>query len=237
MLNYCLIEGTAHFAITDGRRWEIYETHKPVPISEKQVVSFDLLDASSSDVCLKALALWRQNIASGQVGTAHTPVVTPTDDAPAVVQYPELPVAAPPTQATPIATPPDTVADANNKDWIPLMSVQNAPQRGIKEIEVLLPDNSRLAEKYWQDVVRETVLWLINNGHLKAEDCPVKPDRGKLYILHTQPYHSDGTRFKRHIEAGPLFLNPDYGMGQHIRNLKTIIQQVGQDPSQFKVRW
>ena len=26
-INYCLMEGTPHFSVTDGRRWEVYETH------------------------------------------------------------------------------------------------------------------------------------------------------------------------------------------------------------------
>ncbi len=34
-IQYCLVEGTEYFAVTDGRRWEIYETHKPVPIKKK----------------------------------------------------------------------------------------------------------------------------------------------------------------------------------------------------------
>ena len=30
------------FSVTDGQRWEVYETHKPVPIDEKRVVEFDM---------------------------------------------------------------------------------------------------------------------------------------------------------------------------------------------------
>ena len=41
-ITYCITEGTAHFAVTDGARWEIYETHKPVPIDQKLVAEFDL---------------------------------------------------------------------------------------------------------------------------------------------------------------------------------------------------
>ena len=28
-INYCLMEGTSYFTVTDGQRWEVYETHKP----------------------------------------------------------------------------------------------------------------------------------------------------------------------------------------------------------------
>ena len=41
-INYCLMEGTSHFSVTDGARWEIYETHKPVPIDEKRIVEFNI---------------------------------------------------------------------------------------------------------------------------------------------------------------------------------------------------
>ena len=39
-----------HFSVTDGQRWEVYETHKPVPIDEKRIVSFDLKDQPLAEV-------------------------------------------------------------------------------------------------------------------------------------------------------------------------------------------
>ena len=41
--------------MTDGRRWEIYETHRPVPMADKLVVAFDLADHSSANVVFKAI--------------------------------------------------------------------------------------------------------------------------------------------------------------------------------------
>lgn len=74
-IQYCLVEGTGYFAVTDGRNWEIYETHKPVPIDDKRIVQFDLKDPSAADACLKALALWRPSVISGQVIGGETPVI------------------------------------------------------------------------------------------------------------------------------------------------------------------
>ena len=48
-VQYCIEKGTKHFAVTDGQRWEIYETHRPVPIDEKRVVELDLKSQSPSD--------------------------------------------------------------------------------------------------------------------------------------------------------------------------------------------
>ena len=39
-VHYCLMQGTSYFSVTDGRRWEVYETHKPVPVEEKRVAFF-----------------------------------------------------------------------------------------------------------------------------------------------------------------------------------------------------
>ena len=233
VLNYCLIEGTAHFAMTDGRHWEIYETHKPVPIADKQVAAFDLLNTIPSDVCLKALALWRQNIATGAISIAHTPVVTPTDDAPPVVQPPEPSVAAPPTQPTPIPTPPSAVADAN-REWVPLSKL--SARKGVgAPADMVFPDNSTAGIRAWSNIVVEVTRWLMDAGHLNESHCPVQ--HGSNYVLATQPVHPSGEHFKYTREVNSLYINTNYANSAKVRNARLIIEHVGQDPSQFKVRW
>ena len=74
-INYCLMEGAMYFSITDGQLWEVYETHRPVPIDQKRVVEFDLQDRSSAAVCLKALALWRPSVQSGHASPGQEPLV------------------------------------------------------------------------------------------------------------------------------------------------------------------
>ena len=230
VLNYCLIEGTAHFAMTDGRRWEIYETHKPVPISEKQVVSFDLLGASPSDVCLKALALWRQNIASGQVGMAHTPVVSSTDDAPAVGQQPEQHVATPPTQASPIPTSPVAIADTN-VEWTDLSDFN--PKTGSRvPTQIMFPDDTRDGVKYWHDIVGAVVRWLSSNAYLSESDCPILD--GQTRILSTQP---DDISARGRKEINSFYFTSNRNCDILIKRAQFTIQHVGQAPSQFKVRW
>ena len=56
---------TPYLSVTDGRRWEIYETHKLrqhrretiVQFDEKRI-GFDLKNQSAAEACLKALTLW-----------------------------------------------------------------------------------------------------------------------------------------------------------------------------------
>jgi len=59
---YCVGEGTPFFAVSDGRRWAIYETFRQVAVNEKLVTEFDILGDSPAAASLKALELWRPNV-------------------------------------------------------------------------------------------------------------------------------------------------------------------------------
>ena len=63
-LAYCQRQGTRYLSVTDGRRWEIYETHKLASIDEKRIVEFDLKSQSAAEACLKALALWEIRVSN-----------------------------------------------------------------------------------------------------------------------------------------------------------------------------
>ena len=74
---YCAHTGSKHFLLTDGRRWQIYESSSTVP-----VISFDLLNMPTAEVCLNALALWRPSVQSGYVATGQTPIASLASDQP-----------------------------------------------------------------------------------------------------------------------------------------------------------
>ena len=73
-VTYCVNDGIRYFVATDGRKWDVYETHRPVPLAEKKIVSFDITD-SPADVCLDALVLWRRSVQRGIVRKAQTPLL------------------------------------------------------------------------------------------------------------------------------------------------------------------
>ena len=67
-----------HFSVTDGRRWEVYETPiDPVRIDDKRIASFDLKGQDPAEVALQALALWRPGVQAGHVVPGHPPVIVP----------------------------------------------------------------------------------------------------------------------------------------------------------------
>lgn len=60
-IQYCIEEGAPYFAVTDGRRWEIYDSHRTVPIQEKRIRELDICAATPQEVALNGLFLWRES--------------------------------------------------------------------------------------------------------------------------------------------------------------------------------
>ena len=223
-IQYCLEEGTKHFSVTDGQRWEVYETHKPVPIEQKRVVDFDLKDLSPTAVCLKALALWRPSVQSGYAAPGQTPVVSLAHNQ-----------SGPP--ASSITDIPPTLRGSDEHDWQQLTQV--SATIGQKPIEILFPDGNRTQLKNWGAAPVEVVRWLTDQKILSANDCPIMYSNPRTFrhMVHVQPIHSNGAPFTSPTEVNGLFVERHDNTSALIDKTKAIIEQVGQDPSQFSVRF
>ena len=250
--------GIGYFVATDGNRWEIYETHKVVSIDRKRIASFDLMSEVPSEVCLKALALWRHNVASGGISPAQPPIaglmsgvssgIAQSTDAMSVakpaptISVPQEPPKPNQPESSPIIQQSSPAASASfaNDGWQSLSDIQ-PEHRAIKPTQMKFPDNSSVAITAWNRLVLNAVKWLTNNGHLGARHCPIQ--YASKYIVAVQPRHPRGKNFTNagevnsHYEVNPLYVELSYTVPETIRNLKLIIERVGMDASQFKVRW
>ena len=217
-ITYCINDGIPYFATTDGRKWDVYETHKMVPIADKRIVSLDLA-GSPADVCLDALALWRRSVQSGAVRKAQTPVIEP--DA-----FWDERSSQPPIE--PPVVPP-------NGKWITLSQFQPAKGDPLP-LEIRFPDGSTSSIKYWNNIPIETVRWLVQSGNLNENAIPLQ--EGKRYILSHQPMHSTGTQFKNSKQIGNFYLEANYNSDNQVKNTVVVIEKagIGVDPSQFSVR-
>ena len=218
-INYCQMEGTGYFAVTDGSLWEIYETHKPVPIDEKRIITFDLNGPSVAEVCLKAMALWRPSVRSGQINTGQAPIVAVDDGQP---NTPRLKV--------------EPHRPGRHK-WQQLTEV--TPATGQKPVEMLFPDDSRTPMKNWRSGPIEVVRWLMDKRMLTASDCPLMQENPKAfrYVVNTQPVHSNGARFTSPFELNGLYIETHDNISALVNKTKLIIERAGQAPSQFRVRF
>ena len=224
-IQYCLVEGTEYFAVTDGQRWEIYETHKPVPIDDKRIIQFDLKDPSAA-ACLKALALWRPSVISGQIAVGETPVVG----------LPENQTRTTDPQPVEESTVQPTEPDQDDAEWTPL-SVFVPEPKTLPPSAITFPDGSRASPKRWYEILTETARWLVENGNLSESQCPIlRGPRSKKSLVDIESVHSDGTSFFNFKSVGSLYIDTHGNAMTLINRSKYLIQYVNQDPAQFKVR-
>ena len=215
-IQYCLEKGTKNFALTDGNCWEVYETHRPVPIEEKRVIEFDLGKQPTTQVCLQALALWRPSLEAGIVNAGHAPLIQP--------------------RLSPSRAPkPDPVPNPEEK-WHPLSELE-VRKHDPPPTDIRFPDNSRQAVRHWKDVAVGIAQWLAKNDSLLPSHCPIR--RGgssKLYLLSTKPVHESGKAFISPRQIESMYMETYFSVVSHIKNTRTVIAHVGEDPARFKLR-
>ena len=231
VLNYCTMEGTGHFSITDGAQWQIYETHRPVPIDQKQVVAFDLMNPSPAETCLKALALWRPSVQSGVVAEGHLPVLTPGPE----VESSPVPL------TIPVAKPIPSVADhdkaLNEHGWQKLSDF-NWVKGHPPPVELRFPDNSSVTVSAWNRLMIEPVRWLTNGNFLTSSQCPIKSSpAAKRYLVAVEATDATDKPMVQPVPVNQFHVETHYSARDCVRHAKTIIEHVGQDPAQFKVRF
>lgn len=222
-VTYCVNDGIRYFVATDGRKWDVYETHRPVPLAEKKIVSFDIMD-SPADVCLDALVLWRRSVQSGVVRKAQTPLLEPENETPPVKPEPLPDI--------------DDVTPTPDSDWQPLTQLK--PVRGDKPPpQIRFPDGSTAQIQYWYSITLESVRWLCQQGKLDETRIPVQGRSKRTYILSGKPFNPTGKEFYSAKAVGEWYIESDVLNSQiQVENAIRIIEKVGKEvaPEQFSVR-
>ena len=221
-IRYSVEQGIEYFAVTDGRRWTIYEPLRPVPIAEKIVVSFDLKEASTAEVCRKALALWRPGAAANEVTPSSSAVVTRTggrvEGVPLTAHPPELP------------GPPESV-------WQALRDLKPVGKKS-KPVEIRFPNGNREPIKAWRHVLVAVVRWLVDSNYLNEDKCPIPIKEGSdRYSVSVAPEHARGAQFMAPVKVVPLFVDAHGSAIALISRSNLIIERVGQQSSEFMVRF
>ena len=226
---YCAYTGSKHFVLTDGRRWEIYEAGNTTP-----VISFDMKE-NTARVCLKALALWRHSVESGDIAAAQTSVVEPTQPQQGIPDTETQPIPTPVIQTQTIIPVPE------NGEWQPLSGFNPEP-RSPRPIEMMFPDNTTSTIRSWGSMIVEVTRWLVNNNFLSSGHFPIEyPPARTRYIVHTTPTHPSELPFGQSEtletkRVGKLYVEINTSLGTVVRQTRHIIESVDQHPAQFKVR-
>ena len=236
VISYCIEGGIDYFAVTNGNEWEIYETHRRGDIDEKRVVHFDL-KRSSMDACIEVLKLWRQG-AQDEYNSAGWDCVFGSIRQLSEKLKPATIRAITPTTAgyvSPLQTSQEFSNDLTG--WILLSELKPQAGSGVRPSGIMFPDNSQAIIRTWKDVPTETVRWLIDANFLNENHCPIlRSSRGTRYIINNNPIHRNGRSFEEPRQVDLIFLETFFDGRELVNNTRIIIEHVGLDSAQFKVR-
>ena len=253
----CNLEGTPHFALTDGRVWKIYATFEQAPLADRLIVEFAIGDMDAVELCIKALALWRRSVVAGNVRTSSPmlrgrqgegarvadAVVSDVVDAPVAkpdTPKPNTPAPKPDTPAPKVERPSRQSARVSDSDdaldWIPL-SEYKAQSLQIPAA-IMFPDGTKMNIRFQREIIIEVTRWLVRNGLLQPHNpahCPIKGNT--RYIISTGNVHPHGGTFVLPAWVdGVVWIETHADNPRNILNTCKIITTVNQDPSEFKVK-
>ena len=217
-ITYCVGRGIPYFVVTNGRDWAAYETHRPVPVTEKRIVDFSLMDPAQTSV-MKMLWLWPDNFET------ESPIMPVVPDRPA-----SQPTATSMPQP-PAAEPPSNVA---RSDRSISLDEFNPISRTRPPDALLFPDGTeKKIDKWWFEIQTLIVRWLIDTGSLTATNCPVESPGGR-YLVNTSPVNRNGNDFRSFKKIDNLFMDSWGGASFHVEMAKKILQSQNIDLSEVR---
>ena len=122
--------------------------------------------------------------------------------------------------------------------WHQLADIEFAT--GLKPDGLLCPDDYEVRLKSWRDLPVEVIRWLTSHSLLIPSDRHIRPENtvSKRYLVNYRPHHRSGKKFRSPSEeVNGFFVELGYDSDSHASNTRTIIEHVGQDPADFKVRF
>ena len=220
-LTYALSMGLRHVIVTDGSQWRLYDAHRPVKLEEKVITEFNVDRDAPHAVALRALHLWRPNLA-GQVVTA-----------------PPAPVAPPPDSGAPPA-PAVSPSDAGSGGgWRPMGGVLEDLQPGAKPPRGLrLPDGSEARLSYWKDILVQVATWLAGRGLITGTSEIGLPNSRIRILVSPRKVHAGGKPFTEPASIGSgNFVETNFSAQHVLRHAVFLLQRCGQDPNAAHLRF
>ena len=206
--------------MTDGNRWVLYEVFKKAKIEDRLILEVSVSAAETQATALALLALWRPNVLSSDGRKPHD----------------SIPVPQPNPGPGPTPKPVPDRLPTPSGGWIALPDFQgqtNVPPPS----PALLPDGSELPLKFWKDLLRGVVRWLLEGGTLPPERLPVPlGPNSKQYLVNTEPHHQNGKVMDEAQQIGHIWVQT-FGDQEMIRkHTARILSHCGKNPRKLQLR-
>ena len=128
------------------------------------------------------------------------------------------------------------MSDTHSGGQSPLTQLYIPPKSSPDSVR--LPSGDQVSVNSWTDFIVEIANWLIQEGKLTRNDCPVRLGRQTNCFINTTPYHPDGREFggRRNLLDGMYAFTKSAG-GKHVSgNVIKLLRKFGEDPAQVYVK-
>ena len=234
-VTYCIQQGIAYAAVTDGNHWQMYRTFEPVPLLDKRVLDVQIGNTPAFECALKFLLLWRPNLASGRPVEASEPVLSEantTSPSIGVVQVTPSPASMVIEDQHVI---PQVSALPSGEEWINLSEYRPKPGDAPPSAIRFSTSEERHVGRH-KNLLIEVAEYLVRRHELTAQKCPIGSGRVK-YLVNSVQEHKDGSSFRdQHLLSNGLHLETKDPAPQTANSARFLLRHFGQDPSAVFLR-
>ncbi len=222
MLTYANFSNVPYAGLTDGNQWVFYKVFDQKPLEERLVLNVSIADSQAYQCALQLLLLWRPNIASRQPIEASEPILGTEPPAPA--------------NSVPIQNPVQNVPVPSDASWVSLKDFVATP--GTTPPKLRFPGGDELQPSKWRGLLIEVAEWLIRDGVLSQDRCPVTVGKNDAYsMVSLEPRHPNGKAFyASHSLSNGLFLAPHANANDIVHKCRAIMEHLGKDPASVHVQ-
>ncbi|MCH8910749.1 MAG: type I restriction enzyme HsdR N-terminal domain-containing protein [Chloroflexi bacterium] len=220
-LYYSNQSGVKYCAVTDGRKWFVYDVFRQARIEDRVVVQFDLRMDEHHKCVMQSLWFWRGNFSG-----SSEPVTAQLNTHRARARITA------PTESTAMQQHSVQIKDG----WKPMLDVLGRLKLSTKDnrmqppTRIKFPDGSEKPILSWRDVQARTALWGIEIGYITKTTCPVVSPQG-THLVNTKPIRKNGKAFTAALKVANFWIEAHASAKDHTRLALAIMDSIGQDPS------
>ena len=212
--------GIRYPALTNGNDWQVYDNLKLVPIEERCILNVSLTRDPAPQCALQLLLLWRSNMAERQPVSPPQPIVEVEQKSTVIVDGGH-----------------NRTELEDNEGWVSLKDF-SATSGTAAPSTVRFPGGEERRVKNWKAVYVEMAEWLIREGALTIEKCPISTGRKRgYYLIHTQPRHLNGKDFFRPFALSNGLFAPAVGAAETVvARCKALVVHFDKDLSRVRLK-
>ncbi len=210
-VSYCVKEGIDYFAVTNGDRWEIYETPQEITQSPKRLAEFSLVRMPPDEVWMSASRLSRE-FANGYVlgsgGTQPLLSQVPSEDDADWRTLTAWSRAKGKHESSEMKFPDGSRAEVHSRTDLVVNTAK------------WLIDN---------DLLNDDLLPIASRGSAR---------RGtRMFIVATQPEHESGSPMEEPLKVGRYYVDVKECVHGSVGKAKKLMELASQDSSAVKIRY